>query len=68
MNAMRKQRNTSEKDDPTWIVVSQRNCFKVHLSTLGRESKHYLSEEEEPRKTCLAIEKGQLCRIFAKGK
>jgi hypothetical protein len=56
----------AEKEDPSWVVVNQRNCFKVHLSTAGRESAHYMSEADEASKTCLAIEKGQLCRIFAK--
>ena len=50
MNAVRS--TPAEKEDPSWIVVNQRNCFKVHLSTTVT---NYMNGGD---KTCLAIEKG----------
>ena len=56
------------KQDPTWIVVSQPKAFKVILSTRGQKTNPYLKNEADPNKICLAIEKAPLCRIYVKGK
>jgi hypothetical protein len=56
------------KPDPTFIIISQPKAFKVIISTKGNKTIPYLSEEEDPNKICLAIEKAPLCRIYTKGK
>ena len=60
--------SSNSRSDPTFIIVSQPKAFKVILSTKGNKTNSYLSEEDDPNKICLAIEKAPLCRIYTKGK